>query len=362
MNIENKLKTPTGAINYGHTDFAPFRKAIQTGDLKAVKQMLNIDKNLANAECVSGYSVLMEAVEYGHPEIITELLSNGANIDHKDKDGKTALHHACEVFHSDLTPEKIEKTVQILVQAGANIDAKDKKGETPLHKAVHHPSVDTGKITETLLHSGADANATDDILETPLHEVVAHHRNIPNKADSTKVVNLLLEHGAQIDAHTSTKWGYFTPLHYAVGSNDTKAVDAMLKDVDGHYGMLDKMVDSYGGTPLHSAIRFNSKEMVEKFIKAGANVNLPLNDGTHPLDMVKENSEISNLLKNAGATKAPYKYEKERQEINRQSQDNRHLKGIKGVLKRAEIFEKAPEKHKKMALAIKAISKQRLTH
>lgn len=88
---------------------------------------------------------------------VTLLLSNGANIDHKDQLGFTATHAAAK--HGK------EEVLRTLVNAGANLSVKDNENGTPLHRAIHQKS---RSMVEILINAGAEVNATNIFGQTPL--------------------------------------------------------------------------------------------------------------------------------------------------------------------------------------------------
>lgn len=80
------------------TDFmlnAEFLKIVASGNLFDVMAMLGSGRVDVNAkEPVYGRTALMVASDWGHFEIVKYLVENGANVNLKDKDGKTALDFA----------------------------------------------------------------------------------------------------------------------------------------------------------------------------------------------------------------------------------------------------------------------------
>ena len=75
------------------SDVNPLCLAISKGDIATVKQIIayGIDVNdITNR----GMTPLMYAAIYNQSEIAKLLLENGANLDMKDKSGRTALDHA----------------------------------------------------------------------------------------------------------------------------------------------------------------------------------------------------------------------------------------------------------------------------
>ncbi|EAY03520.1 hypothetical protein TVAG_368910 [Trichomonas vaginalis G3] len=77
-------------------------------------------------------------------------LSQGANINAKDKNGKTALHYATYNNNKDM--------VKFLIVYDANFYEKDQYGETALHYAVN---IKSNEMIEILLSFGANANVKD---------------------------------------------------------------------------------------------------------------------------------------------------------------------------------------------------------
>lgn len=74
-----------------------------------------------------GHTALLYAA-MGRPECIGPLLKAGAQLEAKDKLGRSALCLAARGHH--------EACVNILMKAGANIHSKDNRGETPLMAAI----------------------------------------------------------------------------------------------------------------------------------------------------------------------------------------------------------------------------------
>jgi FOG: Ankyrin repeat len=80
---------------------------------------------------------LLNAVKEENLDKTKELLNEGANINSKDQNGKTALMFASEEGNFDL--------VKLLVEKGANILAKDNSGKTAIKYAIdnHHNDIAT---------------------------------------------------------------------------------------------------------------------------------------------------------------------------------------------------------------------------
>jgi ankyrin repeat protein len=70
---------------------------------------------------------LHKAAKEGNLKLVKELVSKGADVNAKDKYGRTPLHYAAKEGHLDV--------VKFLVSKGADVNAKDEKGNTPLDAA-----------------------------------------------------------------------------------------------------------------------------------------------------------------------------------------------------------------------------------
>lgn len=110
-------------------DFPPYSEIIKSlNTLKAddLRQTLAKVPELANFADESGKTLLMCAAEQkANHEIFSVVLESGANINARDKTGRTALHYAALKGNVDVVVE--------LVQEGANAKACTIEGDTPLH-------------------------------------------------------------------------------------------------------------------------------------------------------------------------------------------------------------------------------------
>ncbi len=73
----------------------------------------------------------MEAAKKGQSEVAKLLLDNGADVNYKNKNGKTALMRAAEKGQSEV--------VRFLLQCGANSDIRNKDGDSAWDLAKDKP-------------------------------------------------------------------------------------------------------------------------------------------------------------------------------------------------------------------------------
>ena len=79
------------------------------------------DPNCADSE---GRTCLMQGAIDKNYELCKLLISNGADVNIKDKYSWTALHFACQGFQTDI--------VRLLLENGADVDPQNNFGNTPL--------------------------------------------------------------------------------------------------------------------------------------------------------------------------------------------------------------------------------------
>ncbi len=141
--------------------------------------------------------LLVAEVENNAPNVqyMQDLLDVGCPIDGRDAWSRTALHYAA-IGNVNLDG-KLE-IVKFLVSKGADVNARDRNGCTPLHK--------TGRNLETikfLVSNGGDVNLQNANGETPLHCAVHDQYYF--------IIKFLLSVGASVDVQDVlglTPWNY----------------------------------------------------------------------------------------------------------------------------------------------------------
>jgi ankyrin repeat protein len=135
------------------------------GDTVAVKELLDQGANV-NAKEKDGRTAIMDAAYNGHADTVKLLLDRGADLSLKKTDGADAM--ALSGNHKDIV--ELFKTVDVVVAAagtgdneklkdllakGAPLNARDRSGHTALTEAAWNGHTDTIKL---LLEKGADPN------------------------------------------------------------------------------------------------------------------------------------------------------------------------------------------------------------
>jgi ankyrin repeat protein len=176
--------------------------AVQSGDVAAVRQMLQADKSAASAKDANGVSAVMHAYYRGRREIADALIAAKPELD---------------IFEATAAGNA-ERVSQILKRDPGAAKGFSADGFTALHFAAffNRPA-----IARDLVRHGADvaAVAQNPMKVMPLHSAAAAH--------SREIVGLLLASGAPPNARQHGGW---TALHEAAQIGDIE----MMRDLLSH--------------------------------------------------------------------------------------------------------------------------------
>jgi ankyrin repeat protein len=124
---------------------------------------------------------MLKAAKSGNVAAVRLLLeADPSLVDARDTDGSTPLHCAAWKGHAEVAA--------LLLDHGADIHARNLNehwGDTPLHAAAHG---NQRAVAELLIDRGADLHAVNPAGRTPLQETEIHR--------ATPVANLLKQRGA----------------------------------------------------------------------------------------------------------------------------------------------------------------------
>jgi ankyrin repeat protein len=113
--------------------------------------------------------------------LVSDLITLGANLDWQDEDGFTPLHWAVR--------DRSVEIARMLIDAGADLDVQDTWGsDTPLHDAAFFGRVE---IARMLIDAKANVNVQDKSGWTPLHMAAINGK--------VEVARMLIDAGAKKD-------------------------------------------------------------------------------------------------------------------------------------------------------------------
>ena len=166
-----------------------------------------------NNHCIYGdreYNALHHAVNTGGADLVELILQNGGKVGSKSGLGNTALILATFLHH--------EQIVEMLLENGANIRDTNTYRQTVLYWAC---TIGSEPIVRQLLRYDAplDIFSLDEDY-TPLH--------IAAMGGKERIVTMLIESGAHIDAKSSNPGFEVTPLYIAIARNDINLVQLLL--------------------------------------------------------------------------------------------------------------------------------------
>lgn len=226
----------------------PLKSAAIQGNSNEVNLLLDLGYN-PNVRDVEGCSALhcfgeVDRITKNYIECLKLLIENGADVNLKDKRGRTPLH----VNHDPLV-------IEFLIDAGANVHAQDLLGYTPLFTE----SVNKLRL---LLSAGGDINHKTNNGITPLHDAAFQ----PNYNQRKEIIEFLLSHGANINARTERGFSIMHEVFEYFKHTDTEVIKLLLK-----YGHKVNVADhEYGTCLIHLAAKYGTEESIEALLSAGA--------------------------------------------------------------------------------------------
>ncbi|KAG9336335.1 hypothetical protein JZ751_002682 [Albula glossodonta] len=233
-------------------------------------------------------AVFMAACSAGDREEVAALLRQGADINHANIDGLTALHQACIDENAEM--------VQFLVESGSDVNRGDNEGWTPLHAAA---SCGFLQISKYLIEHGARVGAvnsegelpldvaTEDAMERLLKEEIKKQGVDVDSARREEERVMLQDAMAvlggrgSLSPHPNTG---ATALHVAAAKGYIQVMKVLLQcglDVDSR--------DSDGWTPLHAAAHWGQEEACSLLADNMCDMGAVNKVGQTPLDVADEN-------------------------------------------------------------------------
>ncbi|XP_076125298.1 protein phosphatase 1 regulatory subunit 12A isoform X2 [Alosa pseudoharengus] len=233
-------------------------------------------------------AVFMAACSAGDREEVAALLRQGADINHANIDGLTALHQACIDENAEM--------VQFLVESGSDVNRGDNEGWTPLHATASCGFI---QIAKYLIEHGAHVGTVNSEGELPLDVATEDAMSRLLKAEIKKQgvdverargeeervmlqdAMAMLAGSGHLAPHPNTQ---ATALHVAGTKGYSQVLKVLLQcgmDVDAR--------DIDGWTPLHAAAHWGQEEACTLLSEHLCDMNAVNNVGQTPLDVADEN-------------------------------------------------------------------------
>jgi ankyrin repeat protein len=247
-------------------------------------------------------SEVADAAMRGDREAVRAALARKADVNAAQVDGTTALHWAVERDDVELA--------ELLLTAGARVSTRTREGVMPLQLAAINGSA---SMVDRLLKAGADANGS----LTPAGDTAVM---MAARTGAIGAIRVLVEAGANVNARET--WGGTTALMWAVSEGHADAARLLIgagADVNacsnyvaaangrGFEGRTpvanrrDPKVDEFASgwlTPLMLAAREGDVELARLLADAGADINAVAGDGKTALalSIFNGNYDIASLL------------------------------------------------------------------
>jgi ankyrin repeat protein len=244
---------------------AVMNRAIDSGNVDTVKQLLKQDPTLANQPGRAGHVPLNSALIDRNKEIVAILLDAGADVKHATASGSPAIFAAVNSGQSDL--------VTMILDKGADVNAVDASGTPVIFAAIQSGQID---VLKTLVDRGAKLNVTDANGNTP----------------AMAALNSGSFQSGEIARYLQSKSGGGTaqPVDLDVviamvrtGQNSSQLLPDLLKNV--------KDVNALGNSGmalLHAAAENGSVDSARILLDSGARVDVRSSNGETPLLIAAE--------------------------------------------------------------------------
>jgi ankyrin repeat protein len=310
--------------------------AAYSGDIGLVKLLVNRGAALDKpAYSLRGFTIMQGAAMSAKMDMVKFVRGLGATLNAKPAalQGVTTLEAAVQPwgeFYEDepseyMGPEiydtDIEKVVTYLLDEGAQVNREDGAPSPLLHDLIERK--ETGLLRRVVQASAQLEHkwgtwSTNYSLRTPIQ--LAAEINQPN------AVNILLDHGAQINASAATDRGR-TALQAAASSEDANLT--MIEILLSRGAEVNAPAAGDGGvTALQAAAIRGHINIALLLIERKADVNAPpaLKDGRTAIDGAAEHGRLDmvQMLLNAGAVGDPFGRHGFKNAINL-ARENRHI-------------------------------------
>lgn len=256
----------------------PLMTVARGGNVEAARVLLKHGANVNATEEWRGQTALIWAVAQSHPEMVKELIAQGAQVNTRTAHQNWTRQITAEprekwMPQGYLTPllfatrQGCLECVRILVENQADMNAQDLEGVNPLISALINGHYD---VAGYLIDKGADVNIADKDGRTALYAAVDFHtmpaynvampKDLDNQLGSLDIVQRLIDHKANVNARLTAQPPYRSKLD---------------RGMDGIFNA--------GTTPLLRAAKAGDAVVVKLLLEKGADPKLTQRTGINPL-------------------------------------------------------------------------------
>jgi len=220
---------------------------------------------------------LMKMCKRGCVADVRQAIAIGADVNAQDRENISALHWAVISMSTDV--------VRVLIDHGAIVKTVNAYHQTPLHSAVFRGSFDCLRIM-----LGGEYETSSRILDMSNMKGIQKQENCLHLAcefDNVQIARLLVRSGADVDFQNVNKE---TPLHLAVKQNSKKCVQFLvetlspvkLRKIDRMANLLNEISDiQFFPTSINRLLAW----MV---IDSKADITLRDDKGRRPVDIARK--------------------------------------------------------------------------
>lgn len=226
---------------------------------------------------------LFLAVQTGDLQRAILAIAAGADINRKNKFGKTPLHYA-----------RNSRIIKVLIEHKVNVNIRDNNGRPPMYYyAIERERLGLADA-KSLINNGADATIIDNFGETAIdvfcNEYGATELHWWAGTGIVKQVDKCLKSGMNIDARDYDGWSI---LHYAAFFDNCDVIELLIGK-----GLFVDVINLIGGTPLIYAVKNRATNAVRLLIKHKTTVNITIigdyNPGFTPLHFAAFSGNLKN--------------------------------------------------------------------
>lgn len=305
----NKVKSAITLINYGiknglnfyktfrSLSISPLIVAIRKGYYYILKLLINANIHNINKKNY-GLSPLLYALQYNFNydnnilfKIIKLMINSKSRLNVLNSNNQSPLILA--IINKDITHNKLNTIVKLLLDNNCDIDRIDKFGNTPLHYAAKYSnSISTNKVVNMLINSGVNVNYKDKEGNTALM-IACQYSNTTSSIDT---IQTLLKQGANINLYNNK---HESALMIAINNLDCSSSFETIELLI-NYNIELTGEDSYGNNIMMIAAKklnlYNFRKVSNLLMNKGININYQNHNGNNCLIISAKHKKILNTL------------------------------------------------------------------